>query len=96
MDQVEILLNHRVETINFVQILLPDELCAEHTVGHFLRVAGSPQLLQQVHDLLVVVGHDLRTVLTLATLVVGDDGGQTEHQSLWQFALALQIGLHTR
>lgn len=52
------------------------------------------RLLQQVHDLLVVVRNNLGTIGTLATLIVSDDSGKTEYQTLRQLALALQIGLH--
>ena len=94
LDNVEELLNHSVQSLNLVQVFLPDEFCAQNTVCHLLRIAGSPQVFQQIHNLLVVVGNNFHTVGTLATLVVGDDGSQTEYQTLRQLALALQIGLH--
>ena len=95
LNQVEEHLHHSVQTLYLVQVFLPDELGTEYAVSHLLRVASSPQLLQQVHNLLVVVRNNLYAVLTLATLVVGDDGCQTEDETLRQLALALQISLHT-
>jgi len=94
LNEVEEVLDHHVQTLNLVEVLLPDELGTENTVGDLLRVAGSPEVSQQLHNLLVVVGDDVDTVLTLATLVVGDDGSETEDETLRQLALALQIGLH--
>ena len=95
LNEVEILFHHSVQTWNLVQILLPDKLSTKHTVGHLLCIARSPKIFQQIHDLLIVVWYDLYTVLALATLIVGDDGSQTEYQALGQFTLAVEIGLYS-
>ena len=95
LDKVKVLLDECIETFYFVEVLLPDKLGSEHSVGHLLCVARSPQLLQELDDLRVVVGCDLCTVLsTLATLIVGDDGSKSEDKALGQLALALEVSLH--
>ena len=59
-------------------------------------VTALPEFGQQIHDLLCIVRLDRSTVCAHATFVIGDDSSQTKHESLRQFALALQIGLQTR
>ena len=100
LDAVQEVGDHVGEARNLVEVLLalfPDDVgSAEHTFCHLAGVAGCPEFLQQVHDLLCVVGLDRSAVGTLAALVVGDDGSETENQALRQFAFALQVGLQTR
>ena len=96
LDKVEVFLHELCQSWNsLVQILVPDVVEAEHTFCNLLSVAGSPEFLELVDDLLVVVRLDRSTVLAYAALVVCDDGSQTEYESLWEFALALEIYLYS-
>ena len=74
---------------NCIEILVPDVFLGEHALGYLAAVACGPELLETVEYLLVVCGGD--GVLTaLAALVVGDDGGQAEYQSLGKVSVALE------
>ena len=95
LDEIEECLDHGVKPLYLVEVLSPDVCSSEHTVSHLLSVFGSLQVIEQLHNLLRVVGDNLHTVLTLATLVVGDDGCKTEDESLRQLALALEVCLHS-
>ena len=73
---------------NCVEVLVPDVLLGEHSLGYLAAVACGPELCQAVEYLLVIGGGN--GVLTaLAAPVVGDDGGQAEYQPLGEVPLAL-------
>ena len=97
MDVAEEAFYHIGQARDGVEVLLalfPDDVgSAEHTLCHFAEVARSPELAEQVHNLLCVVRLDRRSIGACAALVVGDDSGKSEYQALRQFAFALQVGL---
>ena len=94
LNKVEVFLQKLCQSAYAVKVLSPDIGCGEHAVSNLLGVASCPEFLEEVHNLLSIVWYNLCSVLTLATLVVGDDGCKTEYQSLWQLALALQVCLY--
>lgn len=99
LNLVEEVGDHVSEARNLIEIamLSPDEILGgEDTLSNLTRIVGSPKLLKKIHDLRVVVGDNLDTVLALATLIVGDDGSETEDETLRQLTLTLEISLEAR
>ena len=87
--------NHIGETMDGVEIavLAPDPVGCKNTLCHLASIASSPELCEEIHDLLVVVWLDRCTISACTAFVVGDDGCKTEYESLWKLALTLEIYL---
>ena len=94
LNKVEVLFNEGIETLHLVKVFLPDEVSCQHTVCNLLCVVCCPQLLQELDNLRVIVRCDLGTIGAFATFIISNDGSKSEDESLRQFALALEIGLH--
>lgn len=77
-------------------MILPYKLVgSENAFSHLAGITGSPEVGEKLHDLRVVVRHDVGTVGTFSTLVISDDCSKTEHDTLGKFTLTLQISLET-
>ena len=74
---------------------MPDVVECEHAFSHLLCVTSSPELLQLLDYLSVVVWLDFCSVFAHSTFIICDDGSQTEHESLWEFSLSFEVNLHS-
>ena len=74
-------------------MLTPNPVSSKNAFCNLLGIASSPQLCQQVHNLLVVIWSNWSTICTSTTLVVCDDSSKTKYKTLWQLTLTLQIYL---
>ena len=79
----------------FIDILTPYKFGSEYALCNLTYISGCPKILQKGYDGSIVIRYDIY-ISSLATLVICDDGCQSEDKSLREFTLALQICLESR
>ena len=79
---------------NGVEVLVPDERCAENALSDFPHIPRLPEVGEKGLYLLVVIDYDF-ILSPLSALIIGADTGEAEDDALREFALALEIGLQS-